>query len=124
MCGIPVAITPIATAGIMLGATAVPIEVGTIEIEEREIIMEGINANMKRVIFILSLLVSVNIGNAAVVNPHVKVTVDSVYICQSKSSYAYHSHVCRGLAHCTHGIIKISKAQAIKRGYKPCKICY
>jgi hypothetical protein len=50
--------------------------------------------------------------------------VDSVYICQSRSAYAYHAYECRGLARCTHGIIKITKAQAIKMGYRPCKICY
>lgn len=79
---------------------------------------------MKRVIIVLSLLVSISSANAIAIAPRIKAVADSVYICQSKSSYAYHSHVCRGLAHCTHGIIRVSKAQAIKIGYRPCKICY
>ena len=73
---------------------------------------------------ILSMLISVNIGNATPIKHYTKVAVDSVYICQSKSAYAYHSHICRGLARCTHRVIKITKEQAIKLGYKPCKICY
>lgn len=53
-----------------------------------------------------------------------KPKADSVYICKSASAYAYHTHICRGLAHCAHMIIKVGKADAIKFGYKPCKICY
>lgn len=79
---------------------------------------------MRKIIVILSLLISAGVGNAATIRPQVKTAGDSVYICQSGSAYAYHSHVCRGLARCTHGIVKVSKAYAIKMGYKPCKICY
>jgi len=79
---------------------------------------------MKKAIIILSLLISVSTGNATVLMPQFKPSVDSVYICQSRSAYAYHSHICRGLARCTHGIVRITRAQAIKMGYKPCKICY
>ena len=79
---------------------------------------------MKKAILIISMLISVSISNAASIKPHVKPAIDSVYICQSRSAYAYHKYECRGLARCTHGIIKVSKAQAIKMGYKPCKICY
>lgn len=47
-----------------------------------------------------------------------------VYICNSKSSYAYHSHFCRGLNRCKAGTSKVSKSQAKNSGYKACKICY
>ena len=79
---------------------------------------------MNKIIIMLSLLISVSAGNATAIKLHTKTTIDSVYICQSRSAYAYHSHICRGLARCTHGIVKLTKAQAIKIGYKPCKICY
>ena len=78
---------------------------------------------MRKLLFILFLTLGTSgISNAAL--PSLKVIRDSVYICQSKSAYAYHKYECRGLARCTHGIAKITKAQAIKLGYKPCKICY
>jgi hypothetical protein len=47
-----------------------------------------------------------------------------VYICDSKTAYAYHSSKdCRGLNRCTHEIkkIKLSEAKNLKRS--PCKIC-
>ena len=75
---------------------------------------------MRKLIFILFLVIRVSICNAASVKP----AVDSVYICNSKASHAYHAYVCSGLAHCKHGILKVNKAYAIRMGYKPCKICY
>lgn len=47
-----------------------------------------------------------------------------VAICESRSAYAYHSGMCRGLARCTHGVSQVSVAQARSAGYVPCKICY
>lgn len=79
---------------------------------------------MKRILIILTLLLSISVSNLTAVVPFAKARVDSVYICQSRSAYAYHSYECRGLSRCTHGIVKITKAQAIKLGYRPCKICY
>lgn len=79
--------------------------------------------NMKKLLFILFLTLGTS-GISTAVAPSVKVVRDSVYICQSRSAYAYHKYECRGLARCTHGIVKITKAEAVKRGYKPCKICY
>jgi hypothetical protein len=76
---------------------------------------------MRKTLLLLTLVLSM----AATTNAatfHAK--VDSVYICQSKASYAYHAYECNGLARCKHGIAKVTKAQAIKMGYKPCKICY
>ncbi len=48
----------------------------------------------------------------------------TVFVCNSKSSYAYHSHQCRGLKRCKSGISKVSKSQAQNSGYRACKICY
>lgn len=49
---------------------------------------------------------------------------DSGYICLSPKAYAFHNRVCHGLSRCTHGIKKVSKAEAIRRNYVACKICY
>ncbi len=46
-----------------------------------------------------------------------------VAICESRSAYAYHSGMCRGLARCTHGVSQVTVAQAQGSGYRPCKIC-
>jgi hypothetical protein len=49
-----------------------------------------------------------------------------VYICDSKTAYAFHSsNNCHGLNRCTHGILKVTKSDAVnKYGRVPCKICY
>ncbi|AMP99153.1 hypothetical protein AY601_2258 [Pedobacter cryoconitis] len=47
-----------------------------------------------------------------------------VYICISKGSEKYHSHVCHGFKRCTHERKQVTLNEAVKRGYKPCKICY
>ena len=47
-----------------------------------------------------------------------------VAICESRSAYAYHSRLCRGLSRCTHGMSKVTVAQARNAGYVPCKICF
>ena len=53
------------------------------------------------------------------------VAADSVYICDSKTAYAYHlKQDCSGLNKCTHGIFKISKEDAVKLyGRKACERC-
>lgn len=80
---------------------------------------------MKTVIVIFSLLINANIYNASPIKHFVKASVDSVYICVSKTGHKYHSNRdCTGLAKCTHEIRKVTKAQAIKMGYSACKICY
>lgn len=50
---------------------------------------------------------------------------DSVYICNSSGAYAYHIRInCSGLQRCTHGIIKVSKKDAINIYRRSaCKIC-
>jgi hypothetical protein len=78
---------------------------------------------MKKVLFLVVILIGfarMSPVSAAVTKPR----TDSVFVCQSKSSYAYHSHLCSGLKHCKHGIVKMPRAEAIKMGYKACKICY
>ncbi|MCR8560405.1 hypothetical protein KXD93_22315 [Mucilaginibacter sp. BJC16-A38] len=55
---------------------------------------------------------------------NLKPRTDSVFICQSSAAYAYHTRICKGLAHCRHTIVKVSKSYAISAGYKPCKLCY
>lgn len=55
------------------------------------------------------MLMGVGIGSAAPITVRARVAVDSVYICQSKSAYAYHAYICRSLGHCTHGIVRITK---------------
>lgn|GEM_PF-6644226 len=51
---------------------------------------------------------------------------DYVYICDSRSSYAYHSsYNCSGLQKCTNGILKVSLSDAINvYNRNPCKFCY
>ena len=78
---------------------------------------------MKVIIFSLFLLLSGGTSYAAQVMP-IKQKVDSVLVCRSGTAYAYHDHECRGLAHCTHKIIKVTLEEARRMGFKPCKICY
>ena len=48
-----------------------------------------------------------------------------VYICDSKSAYAFHkSTSCSGLNRCKHDILKIKKKEATDMGRSACKICY
>lgn len=47
-----------------------------------------------------------------------------VLICNSSSSYAYHSYECRGLSRCRSGISKITISEAESMGRVPCKNCY
>jgi hypothetical protein len=48
-----------------------------------------------------------------------------VYICDSRTAYAYHSSDhCRGLSNCKHTILKVTLSDAVnKYDRKPCKIC-
>jgi hypothetical protein len=49
---------------------------------------------------------------------------EEVLVCKSKSSYAYHSHVCQGLKRCKAGTKSMSEKEAREAGYKACKYCY
>lgn len=55
----------------------------------------------------------------------VEYTNDSVYLCNSATAYVYHSTTsCKGLNHCTHGLIKVSLKDAINKYHRrACKIC-
>lgn len=78
---------------------------------------------MKKVVLILSMLIAT--GYATPAKYFTRTSVDSVYICVSKTGHKYHSNRdCRGLARCTHEIRKVSKDEAIRMGYSACKICY
>lgn len=47
-----------------------------------------------------------------------------VYVCESSTAYAYHySKNCTGLRRCSHKIITMKEADAIKKGRKACKKC-
>lgn len=69
---------------------------------------------MKKIIVIVSIaLLSFTAGN------------NTVYVCVSKSSVAYHStRACTGLEHCTHTINAMSEADAVKLGKRRCKLCW
>ena len=47
-----------------------------------------------------------------------------VTICNSKRSYAYHKHECKGLKRCKAGTTKLTLTDAKNKGYKPCGFCY
>ena len=55
-----------------------------------------------------------------------RVAQETVYLCDSRSAYAYHSSTsCRGLNRCSHGVISVSKGDAQgSYGRSACKICY
>ncbi|OCX54263.1 hypothetical protein BEL04_08375 [Mucilaginibacter sp. PPCGB 2223] len=77
---------------------------------------------MKQVLIILRLAFSVACTNPSSA-AHAQTRADTVLICKSKSAHAYHLYECRGLKNCTYTIIKLPKTQAIKLGYRACKIC-
>jgi hypothetical protein len=50
---------------------------------------------------------------------------ETVYVCVSKGSVAYHSNRdCSGLAHCKFAIKAMSVSDAVKLGKRECHICY
>ena len=73
---------------------------------------------MKKLITILSIFV--------LLTSFTFVKDDNVYICNSTTAVAYHSiENCRGLNKCTHGVIKITKTDALnKYDRRACKIYY
>ncbi|MDB5122349.1 MAG: hypothetical protein JWP94_478 [Mucilaginibacter sp.] len=79
---------------------------------------------MTKSILVLAILIGMGISSASPSRRFTRLAVDPVYICISNTAHKYHNdRDCRGLAKCTHQIRKVSKDQAIKMGYKPCKIC-
>lgn len=52
-------------------------------------------------------------------------TVETVYVCTSKTAKTYHCDPdCRGLNNCSGTILKVDKREAIERGRRECQICY
>jgi hypothetical protein len=50
---------------------------------------------------------------------------ETVYVCLSKTSYAYHSSDgCNGLNRCTHEVKALREAEAQKLGKRKCLKCY
>lgn len=49
---------------------------------------------------------------------------DTVLICKSKAAHAYHRYECKGLKHCTYQLARMTRSQAVAKGFRPCKICY
>lgn len=79
-------------------------------------------------ILLLGSLAATTTYSTAHANPititHV-VAKDSVYVCNSNTSVAYHSSQnCRGLNRCTHKVIKVTQKEAIETyGKRACKLC-
>jgi hypothetical protein len=52
-------------------------------------------------------------------------STDTVYVCMSKTSYAYHaSDRCQGLNRCTHEVKTMRAAEAQKLGKRACLKCH
>lgn len=50
---------------------------------------------------------------------------ETVYVCMSKTSYAYHSSdTCKGLNRCSHEVKQMSAAEAEKLGKRACQKCH
>lgn len=49
---------------------------------------------------------------------------NQVLVCNGSNSYAYHKYVCRGLARCRSGVVKMTKDEAERNGRTPCRNCY
>ena len=75
---------------------------------------------------LLTLLVLVIAGSCsgAPVSAQTTGNADTVLICKSKAAHAYHRYECGGLKHCTYKLARMTRAQAVAKGYRPCKICY
>ena len=78
---------------------------------------------MIKLVTLLLLAIFLHHPNAV---QHSTVKQDKVYICDSRTAYAYHKlKSCRGLRNCTHTIKEITEYEA-KNTYKrrKCKVCY
>ncbi|MBK8473510.1 MAG: hypothetical protein IPL33_15940 [Sphingobacteriales bacterium] len=79
---------------------------------------------MKSIIIALSLSAAVHLGfTQPLVSPLPASASPMVYICQSRSAYAYHN-MRRGLKNCRHSVEKVSLAEAERLGKRPCGYCY
>lgn len=59
-----------------------------------------------------------------IIRDKVEMNEETVLVCNGGSAYAYHSHYCRGLSRCSASVEKMTKSEAVKKGRRPCKICY
>ncbi len=79
---------------------------------------------MKKLIILLSLFTSAGVCAASPIRWHINALAYSVLICDSKYVQFYHTHICNGLTACKHQVVKLTKEEALKKGYKSCPICY
>jgi len=86
---------------------------------------------MKPVFVTLSLLLAL-VGTSPAASPPGRPVLttparaaDTVYVCMSPTSYAYHSSDgCSGLNRCSHPLKAMSAADAQKLGKRACKKCW
>ena len=82
---------------------------------------------MKRLLpFLLAFSLAGTARAHEVPKPRVAVQpTETVYVCMSPSSYAYHSSdKCNGLGRCTHEVKTMSAADAQGLGKRACRKCY
>lgn len=83
---------------------------------------------MRNLLIFLLFASSVAIGQNNTADLQIKVkkvATQTVYICDSKGSVAYHnSKTCRGLQACKHEIKTVTEAEATQLGRRRCQICY
>lgn len=67
----------------------------------------------------------VSAGENTITELVVEAKSQTVYYCTGPNAKKYHSSShCRGLRKCSCRIVKCSKSEAQKKGFRPCKICY
>jgi hypothetical protein len=84
---------------------------------------------MKHILFLFALLLALT--SAVPSRPVLHLVTNSnqltemVYVCMSKTSYAYHSSDgCSGLNRCSHPLKAMSTVEAEKLGKRACQKCY
>ncbi|MBI9036194.1 MAG: hypothetical protein JEZ03_17175 [Bacteroidales bacterium] len=76
------------------------------------------------ILLFLSLFLSCNQSTTKNKTKENTQTEQTVFICDSEASYAYHKNKnCRGLKRCKADVKEIKLSTAKKKGRKPCKIC-
>lgn len=80
---------------------------------------------MKKLLVGFTIAVSLISGSIETTGRQKTKTSEKVYVCISRTAYAYHrTKSCHGLQRCTHEIQTQTKDDAVAGGYRPCKICY
>ncbi len=74
--------------------------------------------------YFFGLFLVLGLGAAAISSNVANAKEQTVLICNSSGSYAYHSHKCAGLLRCKSNILTVTVADAKKGGRSACKICY